>query len=157
ALPYPADTFDAVTGVNAFQYAADPGRALAEARRVAKPGAPVVIATWRRPDACEASGYLNALSSLLPAPPTGAPAPLAVSDPAALAAFASEARRQPADSAEVNVIWQYANLQTALRGLLSAGPAVRAIDAAGEPAARAAVTGAIAPFQTSTGAYRLEN
>jgi ubiquinone/menaquinone biosynthesis C-methylase UbiE len=34
-LPYADASFDLVTGFNSFQYAADPGAALAEARRVA--------------------------------------------------------------------------------------------------------------------------
>ena len=157
ALPHPAGTFDAVTGINAFQYAADPVHALAEARRVAKPGAPVVIATWGRADCCEASGYLAALGSMLPPPPPGTPGPFALSDPAALRTFATRAGLHGEDTTEVSVVWQYADLSNALRGLLSVGPAARAIDAAGEPAVRDAVTHAIAPYRTSTGAYRLEN
>jgi len=157
SLPHPNDTFDAVTGVNAFQYAAEPAHALAEARRVAKPGAPVVIATWGRADRCEAAGYLAALGSLLPPPPPGAPGPFALSDPAALRALAARAGLRPEDAVDVPVVWQYADLPTALRGLLSAGPAARAIDIAGETAVRDAVTCALAPFRTSNGGYCLEN
>jgi ubiquinone/menaquinone biosynthesis C-methylase UbiE len=43
ALPYDDDTFDLVTGFNAFFFANDIVAALREAARVAKPGAPVVI------------------------------------------------------------------------------------------------------------------
>src|SRR5687768_10769216 len=43
ALPYDDDTFDLVTGFNAFFFASDIVTALREAGRVAKPGAPVVI------------------------------------------------------------------------------------------------------------------
>jgi ubiquinone/menaquinone biosynthesis C-methylase UbiE len=43
ALPYEEDTFDLVTGFNSFFFAADLVAALREARRVSKPGAPVVI------------------------------------------------------------------------------------------------------------------
>src|SRR5258708_32380580 len=43
-LPYPDHLFEVVTGFNAFQYAANPTRALQEARRVAKPGGKIAVA-----------------------------------------------------------------------------------------------------------------
>ena len=48
SLPFPNDSFDLVTGFNSFQYAGNPGVALAEAKRVARQGADVVILTKRR-------------------------------------------------------------------------------------------------------------
>ena len=42
SLPFGDAAFDAVTGVNAFQFAGDPRRALREAARVARPGGRVV-------------------------------------------------------------------------------------------------------------------
>src|SRR6185295_10649255 len=63
-LPFPARAFDAVLGFNSFQYAARPEHALAEARRVARPGAPIVVATWGRPDSCELLGHLKGLGAL---------------------------------------------------------------------------------------------
>lgn len=42
-LPFANKVFDVVTGFNAFQYAADPVAALAEARRVTKPGGTIVV------------------------------------------------------------------------------------------------------------------
>lgn len=157
ALPFVDDAFDAVTGFNSFQYAADPVRALAEARRVARPGAPVLIATWGRAEDCEASAYLAALGSLLPPPPPGAPGPFALSQPGALEALAGEAGLTPRRAADVDVVWSYPDEATLLRALLSAGPAVKAIDNAGEAAVVAAVHRALGPFRDSGGGYRLEN
>ncbi len=54
SLPYEDGSFDVVTGLNAFQFAADPAHALRAAGRVARRGAPLVIATWGRPEQCEA-------------------------------------------------------------------------------------------------------
>jgi ubiquinone/menaquinone biosynthesis C-methylase UbiE len=58
-LPYANAAFDVVTGFNAFQYAADPIRALREARRVTAAGGAVVIVTWGQPEDCEATAYLK--------------------------------------------------------------------------------------------------
>ena len=141
----------------ALQYAADPVNALREARRVARPGAPVFIATWGEPLYCEAAAYLGALGALLPAPPPGAPGPFAFSEPGALERLAREAGLSPIESTVVECTWRYAGLETALRGLLAAGPAVRAMRHSGEEPVRRAVTTAIAPFRTVQGAYQIEN
>jgi ubiquinone/menaquinone biosynthesis C-methylase UbiE len=156
-LPYDDDSFDVVTGFNSFQYAADPVHALREARRVARPGATVVILTWGQPEQCEAAGILKALATLLPPPPPGAPGPFALSAPDALEDLARQAGLTPRRVSEVSTRWEYPDLETALRGHLSAGPAVKAIESAGEERVAAAVTEAIAPFRTAAGGYALEN
>jgi SAM-dependent methyltransferase len=156
-LPYENDWFDVVTGFNSFQYAATPVQALREAVRVARGGARVVVATWGRPEDCEAAGYLAALASLLPPPPSGAAGPFALSEPGPLEELVAEAGLRPQEAAEVECPFDYAELETALRGLLSAGPAVKAIATAGEERVRQAVTEAIAPYRSAGGGYRLEN
>ena len=157
ALPYDDDSFDVVTGFNAFQYAADPVHALREAGRVARTGAPLAIVTWGRPEDCEAAGYLKAVGSLLPPPPPGAPGPFALSEPGALERLAGQAGLTAGRAGEVATRWAYPDRETALRGLLAAGPAVKAIGVAGEERVAVAVTDAIAPYRTASGAYLLEN
>lgn len=44
SLPFPDATFDAVFSLGGFNYFRDPARALREMQRVARPGAPVVVA-----------------------------------------------------------------------------------------------------------------
>jgi SAM-dependent methyltransferase len=153
SLPYADATFDAVVGFNSFQYAARPQVALEEARRVARPGAPVAIVTWAVPERCEAAAYLAALGPLMPPAPPGAPGPFALSTPGALEDLARAAGLTPRDAAEVPCRWRYPELDAALRALLSAGPAVKAIRASGEAAAREAVATAIAPFRDPSGGY----
>jgi SAM-dependent methyltransferase len=99
-LPWDDGSFDAVSGINAFQYAARPAAAAAEAARVVRHGGLVAVATWGRPEDCEAAAYLGALGMLLPPPPPGAPGPFALSQPGALASLArappgSSPRRKP--------------------------------------------------------------
>ena len=157
ALPHADGCFDVVTGFNAFQYAASPVKALREARRVAKPAGVIVIAVWGLPEACDAAGHLKALGTLMPPPPPGAPGPFALSDEARLKGFATEAELTPLAIVDVQCPWIYPDLETALRGMLSAGPVERAIRASSFERARDAVTGAIAQYRTASGGYHINN
>jgi hypothetical protein len=53
--------------------------------------------------------------------------------------------------------WLYPDIETALRGMLSAGPAERAIRASSFERARETVAAAIENYRTETGGYRLNN
>jgi SAM-dependent methyltransferase len=156
-LPYADQTFDVVTGFNSFQYAASPIDALRETRRAARKGGTIVIATWGQPEDCDAAGHLKALGSLMPPPPPGAPGPFALSDKAKLNTLASNAGLTPLEIIDVECPWSFPNLDTALRGMLSAGPAERAIRNSGMERAREAVTNAISPYREPSGEYRLNN
>jgi len=156
-LPHADGTFDVVTGFNAFQYAARPVNALREACRVSKPGGHIVIAVWGLPEQCEAAGHLKALGALMPPPPPGAPGPFALSEEAKLKAFAAEAGLTPVTVIDVACPWIYPDLDTALKGMLSAGPAERAIRSSSPEKARDAVAGAIARYRTPSGGYHLDN
>lgn len=157
ALPFADGTFDVVTGFNAFQYAAKPVNALREARRVAKPAAIIVIAVWGLPEQCEAAGHLKALGALMPPPPPGAPGPFALSDEAKLRGFAIEAGLTSVAVVDVACPWIYPDLDTALKGMVSAGPAERAIRSSSVEKARGAIADAIAPYRTASGGYHLNN
>jgi SAM-dependent methyltransferase len=156
-LPHADGSFDVVTGFNAFQYAASPIKALREARRVAQPDGVVVIATWGLPEDCEAAGHLKALGALMPPPPPGAPGPFALSDESKLKALASEAGLTSIEVVDVECPWIYPSLDIALRAMLSAGPAERAIRNSGMERARDAVSNAIAPYRQRSGEYKLNN
>jgi SAM-dependent methyltransferase len=157
AMPHEDKMFDLVTGFNSFQFAANPVNALREARRVAKPGAAVVIATWGRPERCEAAALLAALRPLLPPPPPGAPGPFALSAEGTLEALAEKSGLRPQRVEEVDCPFEYPDLETLLRGFLSAGPSVKAVQVSGESRVRDAVTATVAPFRLSSGGYRLAN
>jgi hypothetical protein len=87
----------------------------------------------------------------------GAPGPFALSAEGALEELAASAGLAVTERAEAVTVWEYADDETALRGLLAPGPAVRAIETAGEEAVRAGILEALAPFLTREGGYRLEN
>jgi SAM-dependent methyltransferase len=156
-LPYEDDSFDVVTGFNAFQFAADPARALREAGRVARRGAPVLVATWGRPEQCEAAGYVKAVGGLLPPPPPGAPGPFALSEEGAIEEFAARGGLTAGERHEVLCVWAFPDDDVLLRALKATGFAVKATETAGEQKVTEAVLDAIAPYRTSDGGCRLEN
>lgn len=155
ALPFADASFDVVTGFNSFQFAADPVAALREAKRIAKPAGRVVVLTWGNPQGMEAAAIVSALKPLLPPPPPGAPGPFALSDEAALRAFAASAGLAVLRVSDVACLWQYQDLATALRGLGSSGVAAKAAERAGLDAVNRAHADALAPFRQSDGSYKL--
>jgi SAM-dependent methyltransferase len=155
-LPYADQTFDVVTGFSSFQFAANPVNALQEASRVSRTGS-VVIAVFGKPEENESTAYIKAMGSLLPSPPPGAPGPFALSADGALEALAIKAGMTPTIVKTIECPWDYPDEKTALRGLLSSGPAIRAIQNKGEEVVRDVVLQVIAPFKTGSGGYYLTN
>ena len=151
ALPFTDQSFDVVTGFNSFQYAGNPGVALAEARRVAKPDAQVVVVTWGQPDAMPAASLMAALRPLLPAPQPGSPGPFALSDETALRKFAEDARLRPVEVFDVASPFHYPDLDTEIRALNSAAVAVRATENSSEEAVSQAYRDALMPFRRAEG------
>jgi SAM-dependent methyltransferase len=157
ALPYEDGTFDAVTAFNSVQYATDPTAALREVKRVSRSGAPVAIATWGPVEQCEMRVVLGAIGSLLPPPPPGAGGPFALAAPGALEALVEGAGLTAEQVIDVPTPFIYADLDTAIRGHLSSGPARMAIDRAGDEATRAALVEALDTFTQSDGSIQLDN
>ncbi len=154
-LPYGDDEFDLVAGFNSFFFAADIIAAVREAGRVAKPGAPVVIQVWGRPERCDLTPMMRALGPLRPTPPPDARTPLCTAG--VLEAIATEAGLRPETAFDVSYALDYPDERTLVRRMLSPGPVVEAIHASGEDAVAAAIAAALAPHRTPSGGYRLEN
>jgi SAM-dependent methyltransferase len=154
-LPFADKTFDVVTGFNSFQYAANPDSALAQARRVAKPGAAVVIVTWGKPEGMPAATLIGALKTLIPPPPPGTPGPFALSDEHALRKFATKAGLEPMEVVDVDSSFHYPDLSTALRGLTSSGNAIRVAELSSDDAVRKAYTNSLEKFRQPDGSYRI--
>ena len=154
-LPFPDDGFDLVTGFNSFQFAGNPTAALAEARRVAKPGTRVAVMTWARLDEMEAALLVSSLRHLLPPPPPGSPGPFALSDEGVLRDLAWNAGLDPEEVFDVECPWKYPDLATALRGLGSTGVAARAIANSSEDAVHEAHAASLANVRQPDGSYRV--
>jgi SAM-dependent methyltransferase len=91
-LPYDDQSFDVVAGFHSIPFAAQPLEALREARRVAKPGAPVFLVVFGREEHNDLASVLHAIRAPLPAMPAAASGPLALSAPGVLAALLGRAR-----------------------------------------------------------------
>jgi hypothetical protein len=116
-----------------------------------------VIAVFGKPEESESTAYITAMGSLLPPPPPGAPGPFTLSADGALEALAQKAGMTPTIVKTVECPWNYPDEKTALRGLLSSGPAIRAIQSKGEQVVREVVLQVLAPFKTGSGGYCLTN
>jgi SAM-dependent methyltransferase len=154
ALPFADEAFDVVTAFNSLQYAGNPVAALREVGRVTKRGGSIVVMTFGNPDGMEVVALLTALKPLLPPPPPGAPGPFALSDETVLRQFATDAGLQPVEVFDVDSPWIYADQSAAMRGLMSTGNAVRALEQLDEQAVTHAYANAIAPFRQPDGSYR---
>ena len=156
-LPYDDGEFDVVVGFNSFQYAADVPAALGEARRVLRDGGCLGVVVWGPSEQCELAPHLGAVGALLPPPPPGTPGPFRLSEPGALRRLVEEAGFEVKIVADAAAAFVYPDEPTALRGLLSAGPCVKAMAHSGEAAVRDAVLESIAPHRRGDGAYAFDN
>ena len=150
-LPFEDESFDVVCGFNSFQYAANTKNALTEAKRVLKPGGQLVAMIWGNKEDCEASTYLKAVGSLLPPPPPGAPGPFALTENNALENILTAVGFKNLGSMDVPSVWDYPSKDIALRGLLSAGPAIKAIEHSGIDKVTKTISVAMAPYIQNNG------
>jgi SAM-dependent methyltransferase len=156
-LPYEDDAFDLVAGFNSFFFAADMVAALREAGRVAKPGAPVVIQVWGRPERCDLTAMKQTVASLGPTPESGAQAPPALSEPGVLEAMAAQAGLAPGSAFDISWAYEFPDEDALARAMLAPGVIVDVVAAVGEDAVRSAIVEALAPHRTPGGGYRLVN
>lgn len=127
-LPFEDNAFDFVCGFNSYQYAADLKNALSEAKRTLKDKGKLVVMIWGNKEDCEASTYIKAIGSFFPPAPSGKGGPFALSENRLLETTLEELGFKIMSNNDVNSIWDYPNVEIALRGLLSAGPVAKAID-----------------------------
>jgi SAM-dependent methyltransferase len=156
-LPYIDDCFDAVCGFNAFFYADDMVAALREAGRVAKPGAPVVIQVFGRPEVFDLRLMKDVLARFAPPPPPGRLDARTLWEPGTLEGLATEAGLVPESAFDVQWAYEYANEQALTRAMMSAGGFGAIVGAEDQDAARTAIVDALAVCRTPDGGYRLEN
>jgi SAM-dependent methyltransferase len=156
-LPYEDDSFDLVAGFNAFFFAADMVAALREAGRVAKPGAPVVIQVWGRPERNDLEAMKAVARTYFPAPPPGAPPAPELWKPGVLEGIAAAAGLTPTGAFDVGWAYRYADDETLARDMLAVGGLAELAGPARVDELRASILEALAPYRAADGSYRLEN
>ena len=155
-LPYADDSFDAVTGFCSFFFADDMVEALREAGRVAKPGAPVVIQVWGRPDRFDLGLMKAVLARFRPPPPADRLDPSTLWKPGVLEDLAVQAGLIPDAAFDDRFAYEYADEESMSRAMLSAG-GFGAIVGDRQDEAREAVLEALAVCRTPACGYRIEN
>ena len=68
-----------------------------------------------------------------------------------------QAGLNPVEMQDVDIAWDFPDLDTTLRSTLSAGPAQKAVLAAGESRVQEVVAEAFKPFKTASGGYHFDN
>jgi SAM-dependent methyltransferase len=87
ALDFPANRFDAVTFTTGIMFCGDPVKAVAEIRRVLKPGGRYAIVVWDEPAKSPYIALLNRAAGLVfnaPSPPPDSPGAFRFAQPGAL-------------------------------------------------------------------------
>lgn len=157
SLPFPDADFDAVIGINAFQFASDPMAAFVEAARVTKPGGMVAVGMFAEPERSESTAVHLAMAALSPPARDADHAPYALSAPGNLEAAMTAAGLGLSGAGEVPLPWHYASVGDAVRGLLSSAGATRAVEDVGEQAVRMTIEAALAPFTAADGSVTMRN
>jgi len=159
-LPFPNDSFDAVTAVNSIFYAADIDAAMRELVRVARHGGRVVVTAW---GPAERSDLLRTvfpkLGPLMPPSPPGVTPhrPGTLSEPGAMAGLLERAGLRVLSEGETACPLVFPNSAIAWRANASAGPNQTAIEHSGEEAVRAAWDEAFRAHMLADGSVRFEN
>ena len=155
-LPFADGEFDVVTGVNAFQFAGDPVRALAEAGRVCRNDGAVVMLVWGERQKCELLAVAGA--AIVPFLPANAgPPPLPFAEPGFMEDLMRQSGLGPTAAGDLKASLAFPSLEMAVRAVSSAGVATRAERHSGMAKVRAAIATALGRYARPDGSVSLDN
>jgi len=157
ALPYDDDTFDLVTGFNAFFFANDVVVALREAGRVAKPGAAVVIQVWGPHEHNDLEAMKEIVRPFFPQRPADAPPEPDYSKPGVLEDLATRAGLDPESTVDSTWPNVYPNAEILGRALIAPAGIAVLIGPDREQEVKDAIVRGLARFRRPDGSYRLQN
>ncbi len=147
-LPFEDGAFDAVIAINSLQFSPDHVQAARELLRVA--GGRLAVVVWSM-EHCEQKQIFDAMLSLFEKPPKGRGV-FALSAPGEL-----EALFPSGEVHEIDCVFEYPDLETALRGQMAAGPSQRVVEIFGREKVEQAVRGALTRFVAESGKVRMQN
>jgi SAM-dependent methyltransferase len=152
---------DAVVCRWGFMLFADPARALAEARRVLRPGGRLAFAVWAAPDRNPWSAIVGRTlveRGLVPPPEPGAPGQFSLASPERIEELCGAAGFDSVLIEEVPLTFEFSSFDAYWAAMLDLGRAISAAVAELEPTARAEVRAQVErnaePYRTD-GGYHL--
>jgi hypothetical protein len=153
SMPVFQAVFDAAgigAGTRVLDAGCGAGGALAEARRVTRPGGSIGVCIWAPREECESvmHSFAPVLALLGPPPPAAGP-PLTA--PGVLETRLGAAGLEPLAGATVDIPFEFPDAATAWRCFSSAGIIVNVIRAVGEEAVRDVVMPTLEPFTRPDG------
>ena len=157
ALPYDDDTFDLVTGFNAFFFANDIVAALREAGRVAKPGAAVVIQVWGPHEHNDLEAMKDIVRPFFPPRPADAPPEPDYSKPGVLEDLATRAGLDAETTFDSTWPTVYRDAEIVGRALIAPAGIAVLIGPDREQEVKDAIVRGLARFRGPDGSYRLQN
>ena len=157
ALPYDDDTFDLVTGFNAFFFANDIVAALREAGRVAKPGAAVVIQVWGPHEHNDLEAMKEIARPFFPPRPADAPPEPDYSKPGVLEDLATRAGLDAETTFDSTWPTVYPDAEILGRALIAPAGIAVLIGPDREQEVKDAIVRGLARFRAPDGSYRLQN
>ncbi len=151
----PRTAYSLVTIFEQLPGAAEPARLVAEAARLTHTGGHVVLAAWGPPERCESAAVLDVARRR--AGRTTARDPFALSSPGGLEDLLTKAGLRPAGSGRVSCPFAYADLDSAVRGLLSTGLYDAAAEFSGRTLVAKELEETLHPYLLPGGAVRMAN
>ena len=150
SLPWPDACFDVVTGFNSFFVAADLAAALAEARRVLRPGGWLAMSVFGAPERCDSTTLFAAVMALLDGggPSGGGPG---LHEEGVLEQIVRDAGFSEPEGQFFAFEERHPDVATLVRGMMAAPPMIRAGRAVGDEAVRRALTEAATAFARDGG------
>lgn len=156
-LPFSNAEFDAVLAVNSIQTTTDPKIALHELGRVLKPGCRLALVVFGDPERCDTARISGALRALFEKTPASL-GPFAMSDERRLRMLVESVLSLHFESmTEAEYAYEYPDVETAVRGMMSAGGTWRAAEILGEDRVRSAVRDELEQMQQPGGGVRVSN
>ncbi len=156
-LPFPNAEFDAALAVNSIQYVAGPQVAMHELGRVCKPGGRAVAVVFSDPEGCDSALILGAILDLFEKPPASR-GPFALSAPGTLPELIKSVTGLQCEAeSELEYSHEYPDVETALRGQMSAGATWRAVEILGEDRVRGAIRRVLEDLRQPDGTVWMRN
>lgn len=156
SLHYPDESFHVAVCNNSLQFSADPLISLQRIWRMIKPGGHLVVTLWTDPRDSDAFGYFKVLYRI-----TGQPElwslPFNLSRPGQLEELMVACNFTVVSRETVRCPRVYHDMDTALSGLMSSGPARMAINQSSTEQVREGIAQAILPFRNDAGEICMVN